>query len=143
MDLLSATAMLFPVLRASDCARHLLQGALSLGNASFVMTATSAQLIGDSHHHSCAVVAEDAGVVAMLVLARPTQVAESIVASWSIFVHFGSALLLLVHLHQLHDWLRSLDVAVSSIPSGFSWSLAVVRWQSEGLALLLFLLFLH
>jgi|TARA_B110000285_G_scaffold210962_1_gene253269 hypothetical protein len=51
--------------------------------------------------------------------------------------------LLLVHLHQLHDWLSSLDVAVSSVSPGFSWSLAVVRWQSEGLALLLFLLFLH
>ena len=48
-----------------------------------------------------------------------------------------------MHLHQLHDWLSSLDVAVSSVPSGFSWSLAVVCWQSEGLALLLFLLFLH
>lgn len=49
---LSATAMLFPVLRASDGARHLMQGALPLGNASVVMTATCAQLVGDSHHHS-------------------------------------------------------------------------------------------
>ena len=49
--------------------------------------------------------------------------------------------MLLVHLHQLHDWLSSLDVAVSSVPPGFSWSLAVVCWQSERLALLLFLLF--
>jgi len=48
-----------------------------------------------------------------------------------------------VHLHQLHDWLSSLDVAVSSISSCFSWSLAVVHRQSEGLAFLLFLLFLH
>lgn len=46
-----------------------------------------------------------------------------------------------MHLHQLHDWLSSLDVAVSSVPPSFSWSLAVVRWQSERLAFLLFLLF--
>ena len=52
LNWLSATAMLFPVLRASDCARHLMQGALSLDNASFVMTAACTQLIGDSHHHS-------------------------------------------------------------------------------------------
>lgn len=48
-----------------------------------------------------------------------------------------------MHLHQLHDWLSGLNVAVSSVPSGFSWSLTVVCWQSEGLALLLLLLLLH
>lgn len=48
-----------------------------------------------------------------------------------------------MHLHQLHDWLRGFDLAVSSISSGLCWSLAVAHWQPEGLALVLFLLFLH
>lgn len=125
--LLATSALLFSVFRTTNSARYLTEWACSVAIWPLLWSTSSSHLIRD-HHNPWAFIANDAAIVHILEVqvltwAVATQIAVSLLACLWIPLFWAAELL--VHLHQLHNWLRELDVFASREVSGFSGALAI------------------